>query len=295
MRLVAVFAWLLFACHGPEPASVLRPAPPPSRPRVDLAAAADAAFARSLQLDFEAPVANGTGLLAHHQRASRMYRAACLDGHPRSCWMAVYTSRVGYEEGPIDSEIREQLHAHCDRGHKLSCRALQDLDPGSQGLEPRTLFPPGCPDRNCEPTMRRFFEECDRGYAWSCYLATDPYDLGDPLRARYDVLAVEGCRQGLLLECQILLESEEHAALAEIQFCQIGRRCHWRTGAPRHEGVVAAWERECQMAGGRACHKLLGMYWMRSQPEPFPGRLAQLQEELCELDMTAYCDAPPSE
>jgi hypothetical protein len=306
MRRAVWALWFLAACAGAGGRGK-DPAP--------LVAEAERLLARSAELDYAAP-AKPTRR-DQREAAAALFLEACGLGDRRACWMA---ATHGDLLAPSHDRAMRAVIASCRAGDRTSCRFLDssrnrvflDTDVAAEackdGLgvgcphmwtqemteaEERALAERGCElgdarscgelDASGPRTLAALRRECEAGYPTSC---EEPRQL---------TLAEEGCRTGILAECQLLSQlvrddpARQAAALAPL--CHhLGLRCadlsflhrpphkNLPGALPDAEAERDAYEHACQHSGEEHfCKELAQLYEMKEIPEPHPGRAKEIR------------------
>lgn len=263
---------VLLACGSPERSAA--PAVVGHRAEVDPLAEADRLFQASLVDDDNAPPPNS--MARKFQRALASYRAACQQGHARGCWTAMYMT-VALESRAFQAEL-EQLLRLCRRGDRMACRALQ-LAPNAAG-DVLQIGDPGYVGRTCErpsDCADSLAAECDDGFAWSCTSSLDPRH-----ESKARELAREGCRRGLVRECEISREADDFLRRCTISLihCFVSRREHRELeGFARRQRELA--ERACKIGGKQYCVALALVYAWGHFEQSVPGRARYLVDRFC--------------
>jgi hypothetical protein len=181
-------------------------------------------------------------------------------------------------------EAAARVRRNCLAGDVMSCRAIGAHTPeGSeerfQGWAGRTA----CAAPGCRDVLRR---ECEAGFPVSC-ATQEPDDplLSGPLQVRATMLALEGCRVGILDECAWLaFKSWDRSDrdLGAARLCKL----HMELCSLTHNADLA--EYGCQYGTGEeqdhACFAAERGYYELGQPEPVPGRARALAERRCRKD-----------
>lgn len=241
-------------------------------------------LAKANVLDYSATTGQLRKLRA---RAAELYDVGCAQGEHRACILALAHPTFG------DGQMN-RLRSSCRAGHQMSCRAVAAAmgfprTPDGElalersvgewyGLEGVTLRCREATNR-CNWALVR--EECSAGWPNSCHALS--YRSGVVFRDRAYLLARQGCRAGILLECTILAasHSEEDQLFLATNECWLTGHCthlgeHWLV---RGELVKArdAFELACQTREV-SCPALARRYLRGVLPEPVPHRGRDLLE-----------------
>jgi len=299
-------AWLA-ACSSSPSAKPAGNNPPAGSAQARDAAALWARAQKVLASDAPSRFDLPNGDPPRRREASEALAVACQAGHRRSCW---YLLHVAASDDGVATAFRQIVDA-CEHGEVWSCRALPrgsrpQVPRGLPGEQGRT----GCRDAttDCDPLLTA---ECRHGFPLSCeVLATRTSDASerDQLVARAGELAREGCRLGIINECEAVAiawpEPDRRAAYE--QLCAVQRSECDRLGAlledeGHRDAARAEYERACQYGFVRPgnCLELARRYLARELPEPVPGRGQALVRFACaaldasERDDEAECKARP--
>lgn len=323
MVVVVVLAGCSGRTEGPQPSAgsvkVVAPAPvAPEDPVKALVAKADRALLDAMKLDYRRPFVTEPLDLAP---VRALFFKACQAGDHRSCWMTRAVARVGMPEGDAeDAQADEIVKKNCLAGDAMSCRAMK-YEPNLPGDPGHIAIADACYGPNAKACdyegLRR---ECHAGYPRSCsvlaHLQPKRPDLHEILATAYK-LAHEGCRLGILSECEILhgdiLDPSsapiEDRRLALEQECTL-RRAHCDDLGELYLAIDPAkardaFERQCELSTfhdmqAEACARAWRAYTDPTSgiPEPVPGRAKQLHDWACKKHKVCWkcescVEAPP--
>lgn len=266
---VALLALWTSACDSKPPVTLLS-GQADGRETAALVRQADEAFAALLILDYRRPFLREPDVA---QRASDLYFEVCRAGDHRSCWLSAAIRP--------SERAAAMLRQNCRAGDVMSCRSLRRAgdEAPDQSLRGWAGFAQ-CDAEDCRGTLQ---QECDAGFPMSCWVlvprkAYFEEELKHPLYVRGRRLALEGCRAGLIAECQLMVGKGVRDP-AEIQLCRLSmKKC---------SGLIdQRWnEYGCQYGTGEdqrhSCdHAVMG-YLEGRHPEPVPGRTRALIEWIC--------------
>jgi hypothetical protein len=222
--------------------------------------------------------------------AEAMLLEACREGAARACWLALGVSVAGTERW---REALRLVAEHCRAGHGMSCRALP-LD-HEYGNEETFADLPGAAGRTA-PCHRRpaatdcqldaLRAECRAGFAASCLaLARTPGEVDRAeLAIQAAAHALEGCREGIVRDCQSYVYARTGDADANLtayeHICRLsGRDCTWLAQELLQRGDRGAarehYEQSCQYGVEQlplTCLELARDYLAGRLDEPVAGR-----------------------
>ena len=284
LSMIVLCACACASASPPHPISNTEP-----RDVEPLARAADDALAAILRPDYRRPFDPRE---IHYGEVRTMYLAACRAGDRRSCWMVPQLRDP--DERVRDGSADDFIAKNCVAGDVMSCRALSSYDqrPGVPGASSRTA---ACRD-NSQCDLAILDDDCVRGLPNACMLASG---IATEARSavyhtRFVALAVDGCKQGLLDECQSIrmFENSKRARDARIvaatQLCLItAERCGEASYAVGETTITARDlnEHECQISSRplrrNLCSELVRQYAAHTYPEPVPNRFIDLRDWYC--------------
>jgi hypothetical protein len=220
-----------------------------------------------------------------------LYLDACHAGNRRACWMIPQVRDPGTTSR--DPSMDDVIANNCAAGDLTSCRALWRYDQrrGVPGWMGRSQC---ASESSCDLVL--VLEECASGLAQSCETATGFDGVSDSqrrtLHARFVELIIDGCRQGLIDECEQVLDLRDLRdrpgvrAAAASRVCQLrGDHCVDAFDKPEDPGARDLLEHGCQLAapGIREilCGQLVFGYARQAWPEPVPNRFRDLRDWYC--------------
>jgi hypothetical protein len=248
-----------------------------ARRRVELVALAGRALSKRWPLDYRRPFVTEPEPQPEDETAANLYLEACREGDKPSCWIAATIDGAGIERAT------PHVLENCRAGDVMSCRALPNHlpfgdAPGREGRSERCQ----APGKTCDLAALR--QECEEGFAFSCWWMFQAPPPADRLEAHALPLARAGCRATIENDCRLLWSIDEASAddhkLSSDQLCPLRiSECsgaltrYLKLGDLGRARDVA--EQICQHGGEQSRYNCLGLgeyYVSGTLPEPVQGR-----------------------
>jgi len=226
---------------------------------------------------------------------------ACQDGLAAGCENAAEEEALRAGADPWQAR-RPWLEHGCTIGDARCCHRLADLA-AEHGVSSLVV------EKWRSRAVDRARDECAAGVARSCELLhqADPRDPG--AAGRMVAAAGEGCRAGLIDECQLLGSPSTDDRALRIhgmgRYCAVqGFGClqladlHLRDApGPDREPAKArdAYETACQLHDQNNCVELARLYLAGALTEPVAGRALRLVDWLCRNEYPDACGLKPPE